>query len=1213
MVKTLQQLTKEFKERGLFEEAREKQRQILQAGLRETKGQGKFSPRQLQLRAEAQRRLSKLQPTKGERKRIQDKQFVLIESARRTARRNIRLQLQAKLRVARTQKARRKALSQFRSSQLIADLQRQNALERIGKIRVVSPKETERRRIGLRKGTKVIKKSDVRLLTEEREALRKALKKPPTTITETIESKEDKPLPPTTLEKAKVLFQFAREATTDPAVRRVREGLKKISKNVFNKLEKKGLSKEKIADIIINTKLQDRLVDQSKLSEKQKQAFKNLTKLEKNLLVGGLKEIEENPEQIILLAAAGGILPKTLAKIGASKFVIKALKKIPKSVQKKGATIITRSLQTTYLTSSGLRVAAEPTLEKKQERAGRILFGEFAPFSIGTKIGVKGLMKQELKKELDTALKGMSKQRQEAFKDYMKQAEVFGKYEPEARNIKLNNIERIKSPKAQITIRKFLKDSKGNVVVGGSVAQTGQIKVGRKLGDMDLYLEKGGINQAAKQLADKLKKAGVPRVSSSKGQVTIEGKKAIEFHNIERIKQNIQQVTPTWSNWKKYIIETPEGIRIQRIGLQARRKIVASFADAKRLRSGKYKKDLKDFKDISNIIFRNAVKKSRNAFFFKKQKVREVGKLFKKKIPKVKPTKRFIKAKLLKKKVTLTRQKVRVTGEGIKKKISKIIAGVSKVKGEKFNFKGKKFNSKFKRDTINKREIKKKGDFHHIDKKGKGVFLPRGYHKILHAIEGGLIPNGKNTRFFKTLKTGKINKIRQRKLKTVVKDLKKDFEKLNRIFIKRINKGKIKDVSKKDAVKIIRVHKNRKFTRNIIKKKISKKEIKKVRAKALKFIKEKNIDIIDTEGKKLGFGVFGDAVHTGGKKPKAVEILLWKKLKKLPKLRKEVLTHEAIHLLNPKWSEKTVRKFAASEKALQKALKTSLKIRAKTKKIINKRLKKFTKIKKTKLKKSQKPVKKRKIIRPSQPPRKRKPIRPSQPPRPSKRPTPSQPPRRPPKRPPTPPPPRPPRFPPSQPPSQPPKKPPKPPTKPPIFPPTPTKKTVKKISKKGRVIVAGISKIRRTKLKKAIPVFDVFGKSRGKFIKLNKIPLRKTDALSRGAFAVDQTTARTFKIKPVGKSKITGNLLKSERGYFGRTSRKLRRVRIKKGKKFKLTNKYIEKTRHAIDTRGEKKGLALRRFVTRRARPKVKRKITPAQRKVLLKNLKKARRSKKGR
>ena len=47
---------------------------------------------------------------------------------------------------------------------------------------------------------------------------------------------------------------------------------------------------------------------------------------------------------------------------------------------------------------------------------------------------------------------------------------------------------------------------------------------------MDLYLEKGNVNNVAKKLADKLKKQGVKRVSNVRGEVTIEGKKAITVY-----------------------------------------------------------------------------------------------------------------------------------------------------------------------------------------------------------------------------------------------------------------------------------------------------------------------------------------------------------------------------------------------------------------------------------------------------------------------------------------------------------------------------------------------------------------------------------------------------------------------------------------------------------------------------------------------------------
>ncbi len=88
--------------------------------------------------------------------------------------------------------------------------------------------------------------------------------------------------------------------------------------------------------------------------------------------------------------------------------------------------------------------------------------------------------------------------------------------------------------------------------------------------------------------------------------------------------------------------------------------------------------------------------------------------------------------------------------------------------------------------------------------------------------------------------------------------------------------------------------------------------------------------------------------------------------------------------------------------------------------------------------------------------------------------------------------------------------------------------------------------------------------------------------------------------------------MKKERGYFPKHKRKFRAVRIKRGKKFVLKNKYIEKTSYAIDRNTEKRGLTLQRLLKRRKVQKVaKRKITPTQRKVLLKNLAKARRVKK--
>ena len=166
---------------------------------------------------------------------------------------------------------------------------------------------------------------------------------------------------------------------------------------------------------------------------------------------------------------------------------------------------------------------------------------------------------------------------------------------------------------------------------------------------------------------------------------------------------------------------------------------------------------------------------------------------------------------------------------------------------------------------------------------------------------------------------------------------------------------------------------------------------------------------------------------------------------------------------------------------------------------------------------------------------------------------------------------------------------------------------IRKKKRKGFIRLR--STLRKREVQKSQQVFNVFGKVKGKFIKINPKPLVKGDALSKGAFAVDNTTAKTFKITPAGKTKKPGRLLKNERNYFNRQGFKLREVRIKKGRKFKLKQKYIEKRRFGIDTRGEKKGLTIRRLI--KQQQKAKRKITPTQRKVLIKRLKKARRIKK--
>ena len=145
----------------------------------------------------------------------------------------------------------------------------------------------------------------------------------------------------------------------------------------------------------------------------------------------------------------------------------------------------------------------------------------------------------------------------------------------------------------------------------------------------------------------------------------------------------------------------------------------------------------------------------------------------------------------------------------------------------------------------------------------------------------------------------------------------------------------------------------------------------------------------------------------------------------------------------------------------------------------------------------------------------------------------------------------------------------------------------------------------KKKKSKQVQVFNVFGKSGKKFVKLNVKPLTRNDALARGSFAIDHTTSKTFKIIQTGKVKKPGVLRKSEKNYFNRAGYKLRPVKIRRGRKFLLKDKYIEKRKFGIDTKGEKSGLSIAKFLKQqRIGRKVKRKATPQQ----LKNLRKARR-----
>ena len=134
-------------------------------------------------------------------------------------------------------------------------------------------------------------------------------------------------------------------------------------------------------------------------------------------------------------------------------------------------------------------------------------------------------------------------------------------------------------------------------------------------------------------------------------------------------------------------------------------------------------------------------------------------------------------------------------------------------------------------------------------------------------------------------------------------------------------------------------------------------------------------------------------------------------------------------------------------------------------------------------------------------------------------------------------------------------------------------------------------KLKKKKGKKGKLGYNVFIKSKRKFIKANKKLLSKKQAKDRGAFFVDKTTANTYKIVPKGISKKLGKLTRGEAGTFNRTRKKFRGFKLKRKRKIGLTNKFIEKKgRPRIDTKGERRGLTVAKLLKRRGIRKRKKK-----------------------
>ncbi|MFW6129909.1 MAG: hypothetical protein ACOC56_01920 [Atribacterota bacterium] len=151
--------------------------------------------------------------------------------------------------------------------------------------------------------------------------------------------------------------------------------------------------------------------------------------------------------------------------------------------------------------------------------------------------------------------------------------------------------------------------------------------------------------------------------------------------------------------------------------------------------------------------------------------------------------------------------------------------------------------------------------------------------------------------------------------------------------------------------------------------------------------------------------------------------------------------------------------------------------------------------------------------------------------------------------------------------------------------------------------------------------YYVVVKRGGKKVKLNPKPLVKEDAKDFLAYRIDKGLSRTAYFVPTGKTKEVIQLPRGIKGYFNRNKKKFRGYKIRRGSKKGIQRGYIEKKKYVGDTKSEirqlqkSKGKSKRKSKSKKSNKKSKsnkkkRKISPAQRKVLLKRLEKARRAK---
>ena len=105
------------------------------------------------------------------------------------------------------------------------------------------------------------------------------------------------------------------------------------------------------------------------------------------------------------------------------------------------------------------------------------------------------------------------------------------------------------------------------------------------------------------------------------------------------------------------------------------------------------------------------------------------------------------------------------------------------------------------------------------------------------------------------------------------------------------------------------------------------------------------------------------------------------------------------------------------------------------------------------------------------------------------------------------------------------------------------------------------------------------GRKKPKLIRVTKKPIKKRRARDLRNYLVDTSLSRTAKLKPSSR-KPSKRILKSPTGYAFKTKKKFRKYKIVKGKRVPLRKwRVIEKKKHLLDTKQEKRQITLRKRV----------------------------------